>query len=82
MIRIEKSAATYICGNAREIKSLYHNLLHKTIYTPLYADEPKFNMQKCYGICIDFESFIFPTYYIISELDVCYLLMGEFEGGN
>ena len=71
---IEKPACTYVIGTARQIRSLYRRLAEKTAYIPLFADEPRFNPDRVYGIQVEAET---GFYHVVSETDVCYLLMGE-----
>lgn len=79
MTRLEAPAATYYIGTAREIRSLYDNMNRKTVYWPLFTEEPIFNPNKMYGIMIyeddDFPQ-VYNSYTVIGETDCVYVLLG------
>lgn len=44
-----------VIGSAREIKNLYRNLTEREIGWSVFS-EPKFNMDRCYGITMKYKS--------------------------
>lgn len=44
-----------VIGSAREIKNLYRNLTEREIGWSVFF-EPKFNMDRCYGITMKYKS--------------------------
>lgn len=61
-------------GSAREIKSLYRNLVEKTNYVALFTNAPVFNMQRAYGLRIDEQGYIT----VLSASDVLAEVVGGF----
>lgn len=65
---------TLVVGTAREIKSLYKNMVKRDFF-PLFTNEPKFNMCKMYGIsysggATDYSNGIM----VVNENTICELL--------
>ena len=54
MKRIEMEERIMYIGTAREICSLYKNFEKREIADPSFCNFPKFNMEKYYGLSVNF----------------------------
>lgn len=65
-------------GTAREIRSLYKNMVKRDIAFPVFSENPKFNGMKNYGLYINYndDNFSDPTIVIWSA---SYILTVLFE---
>ena len=76
---LKKSNATLFIGEAREIASLYKNLEKREIAYDIFADAPKFNMTKMYGLVLDYESNFrnIPNMQVVSSDTALRILLDE-----
>lgn len=64
-----------VIGSAREIKNLYRNLTEREIGWSAFSEEPKFAMNRYYGITIAYnEEFNIPQIYVVNEHMIVELL--------
>ena len=64
-----------VIGSAREIKNLYRNLTEREIGWSVFSEEPKFDMDRFYGITMIYiEDFNIPQIYVVNEHTVVELL--------
>lgn len=64
-------------GTAREIKSLYANMEKHEIAFSIFADEPKFNKLRKYGLYINYDELFeeFPTMEILTASDILAIVL-------
>ena len=68
-----------IVGSAREIKNLYRNLTEREICWSIFSEEPKFVMNRYYGITMNYNDedgrcFNIPQIYVVNEHTIVELL--------
>lgn len=61
MEKIETENGYIYIGTAREICSLFKNFEKRCLASSIYTGNPKFNMNKFYGLKIDYEN-LFANY--------------------
>ena len=67
-----------VIGTAREIKSLWKNLVKKTNFCPVFCEEPKFNMDKMYGIYINDTNYgEFTNGMVVVNSDTCLEIIAQ-----
>ena len=68
-----------VIGSAREIKNLYRNLTEREIGWSAFSEEPKFAMNRYYGITMNYNDedgrgFNIPQIYVVNEHTIVELL--------
>ena len=79
VINLEGNDYKLVIGSAREIKNLYRNLTEREIVWSVFSEEPKFAMNRYYGITIayndgDERGFNIPQIYVVNEHMIVELL--------